>query len=92
MALIQRPAEERLAAFVLDLSCRLHARGFSQSELMLRITREKIDSYLGLKLETVSRTFSKFAEDNIVEVRQRNVRILDTDALRRIVNTTQPCM
>ena len=79
-------AEERLAAFVLNLVQRLHARGFSQSELVLRMTREEIGSYLGLKLETVSRTFSKFVEDGIVEVKQRHVRILDTDALKRIVN------
>jgi CRP/FNR family transcriptional regulator len=79
-------AEERLAAFLLNLVQRLHARGFSRSELVLRMTREEIGSYLGLKLETVSRTFSKFAEENIVEVRQRHVRILDTAALRRIVN------
>ena len=51
-------AEERLAAFLLNLVQRLHARGFSQSELVLRMTREEIGSYLGLKLETVSRTFS----------------------------------
>ena len=79
-------AEERLAAFLLNLVQRLHARGFSQSELVLRMTREEIGSYLGLKLETVSRTFSKFVEDGIVEVKQRHVRIIDTDALREIVN------
>ncbi len=79
-------AEERLAAFLLNLVQRLHARGFSQSELILRMTREEIGSYLGLKLETVSRTFSKFVEDGIVEVKQRHVRILETEALRRIVN------
>jgi CRP/FNR family transcriptional regulator, anaerobic regulatory protein len=79
-------AEERLAAFLLNLVQRLHARGFSQSELVLRMTREEIGSYLGLKLETVSRTFSKFVEDGIVEVKQRHVRILDTDALKDIVN------
>jgi len=79
-------AEERLAAFLLNLVQRLHARGFSQSELILRMTREEIGSYLGLKLETVSRTFSKFVEDGIVEVKQRHVRILDTDALSQIVN------
>jgi CRP/FNR family transcriptional regulator len=78
-------AEERLAAFLLNLVQRLHARGFSQSELILRMTREEIGSYLGLKLETVSRTFSKFVEDGIVEVKQRHVRIIDTEALRRIV-------
>lgn len=85
-------AEERLAAFLLNLVQRLHARGFSQSELVLRMTREEIGSYLGLKLETVSRTFSKFVEDGIVEVKQRHVRILNPDALKLIVNaqTCQP--
>ena len=79
-------AEERLAAFLLNLVQRLHARGFSRHELVLRMTREEIGSYLGLKLETVSRTLSKFMEDGIVDVRQRNLRILDADALRRLVN------
>ena len=79
-------AEERLAAFLLNLVQRLHARGFSQSELILRMSREEIGSYLGMKIETVSRTFSKFVEENIVEVKQRHVRILDTNALKDIVN------
>ena len=79
-------AEERLAAFLLNLVQRLHARGFSQSELILRMTREEIGSYLGLKLETVSRTFSKFVDEGIVEVKQRHVRILNPDNLRDIVN------
>jgi CRP/FNR family transcriptional regulator len=83
-------AEERLAAFLLNLVQRLHARGFSQSELVLRMTREEIGSYLGLKLETVSRTFSKFVEEGIVEVKQRHVRILNPDALKLIVNA-QTC-
>lgn len=77
-------AEERLAAFLLNLVQRLHARGFSGSELVLRMTREEIGSYLGMKLETVSRTFSKFHDDRMIEVHQRHVRILDADALRRI--------
>ena len=51
------------------------------------MTREEIGSFLGMKfLETVSRTFSKFHDDGIIEVRQRHVRILDTAALRQIVN------
>ena len=79
-------AEERLAAFLLNLVQRLHARGFSQSELVLRMTREEIGSYLGLKLETVSRTFSKFVEEGICDVRQRHVRILNPEALKAIVN------
>ncbi len=83
-------AEERLAAFLLNLVQRLHARGFSQSELILRMTREEIGSFLGLKLETVSRTFSKFVDDGMVEVKQRHVRILNPDALKLIVNA-QSC-
>jgi CRP/FNR family transcriptional regulator len=79
-------AEERLAAFLLNLAQRLHARGFSQSELILRMTREEIGSFLGLKLETISRTFSRFVEDGIVEVKQRHVRIVNTTALQEIVN------
>ncbi|MNW22823.1 Transcriptional activator protein Anr [compost metagenome] len=53
------------------------------------MTREEIGSYLGLKLETVSRTFSKFAEDGIIEVKQRHVRILDTDKLQALINSQQ---
>lgn len=79
-------AEERLAAFLLNLVQRLHARGFSQSELVLRMTREEIGSYLGMNLETVSRTFSKFVEEGIIEVKQRYVHIKNTEALRQIVN------
>ena len=79
-------AEERVAAFLLNLSHRLHARGFSRSELVLRMTREEIGSYLGLKIETVSRTFSKFVADGVLEVKQKNLRILQLDSLHRLVN------
>ncbi len=84
MVLGNMRAEERLAAFLLNLVQRLHARGFSQSELILRMTREEIGSYLGLKLETISRTFSKFSEDGIIEVKQRYVRILDDSQLKQL--------
>jgi len=79
-------AEERLAAFLLNLTQRLQARGFSASSLVLRMTREEIGSYLGLKLETVSRAFSKFQDDGVLEVKQRQLRVLDEEALRQIVN------
>lgn len=79
-------AEERLAAFLLNLVQRLHARGLSQSELVLRMTREEIGSYLGLKLETVSRAFSKFSDEGIIEVKQRYVKILAPEALKKIFN------
>jgi len=79
-------AEERLAAFLLNLSQRLEARGFSPSSLVLRMTREEIGTYLGLKLETVSRCFSKFQDEGILQVRQRQIRVLDQAALHKLVN------
>lgn len=85
-------AEERLAAFLLNLVQRLHARGFSQTELVLRMTREEIGSFLGLKLETVSRAFSKFAEDGIIDVKQRNLKIMKPDVLKQIVNSQDKCI
>jgi len=79
-------AEERLAAFLLNLTQRLQARGFSASSLILRMTREEIGSYLGLKLETVSRTFSKFQDDGLLEVKQRQIRIIDQAGLQQLIN------
>ncbi len=81
-------AEERLAAFLLNLTQRLRTRGFSPSSLILRMTREEIGSYLGLKLETVSRAFSRFQDDGILSVKQRQIEVLDPDALQRLVNGT----
>lgn len=79
-------AEERLAAFLLNLSQRFTARGFSHAEFYLRMTREEIGSFLGLKLETVSRAFSRFQEEGLLEVRQRQIEILNQAALQAIVN------
>jgi CRP/FNR family transcriptional regulator, anaerobic regulatory protein len=79
-------AEERLAAFLLNMSQRFTVRGFSPSEFHLRMTRDEIGSYLGLKLETVSRAFSRFQEDGLVAVQQKHIRILDTPGLKRLLN------
>jgi CRP/FNR family transcriptional regulator, anaerobic regulatory protein len=78
-------AEERLAAFLLNLSQRLLVRGFSPHEFNLRMTRDEIGSYLGLKLETVSRVLSRFQDDALITVAQKNIRIKDAVGLRRIV-------
>ncbi len=86
MLLGSMSAEERLAAFLLNLSRRFTARGYSASDFHLRMTREEIGSYLGLKLETVSRLFSRFQADGLIEVQQKHVRIVDIpglEALRR---------
>ena len=79
-------AEERVAAFLLNLTQRLRTRGFSSSDLVLRMTREEIGSYLGLKLETVSRAFSKFQDDGVLDVKQRHIQVLNADALRALVS------
>jgi CRP/FNR family transcriptional regulator len=76
-------AEEKLAGFLLNLSQRLAARGFSARELRLRMTRAEIGSFLGLKLETVSRLFTRFQTDGLLTVRQKNVRITDAGGLAR---------
>jgi CRP/FNR family transcriptional regulator len=76
-------AEERLAAFLLNLSQRMKARGYSASEFHLRMSRAEIGSYLGMKLETVSRTFSSFQQQGLLVVDKKHVRITDVDGLRR---------
>ena len=78
-------AEERLATFLLNLSRRFTRRGYSRSDFQLRMTREELGSYLGLKLETVSRLFSQFPKDGLIEVNQKHVRILDIDGLERVL-------
>ena len=82
-------AEERLAAFLLNLSQRFTARGYSPSEFVLRMTREEIGSYLGLKLETVSRVFSKFQDACLIAVQQKHIRITDIPGLREIIGQTR---
>src|SRR5688572_10367797 len=78
-------AEERLATFLLNLSKRFLRRGYSSSDFHLRMTREEIGSYLGLKLETVSRLFSQFQADGLIDVQQKHVRILDIAGLERVL-------
>jgi CRP/FNR family transcriptional regulator len=76
-------AEERLAAFLLNISQRMKARGYSASEFHLRMSRAEIGSYLGMKLETVSRTFSAFAQQRLLEVDKKHVRIVDLQGLQQ---------
>lgn len=82
-------AAERLAAFLLNLAERYQRRGYSSTEFTLRMTREEIGSYLGLKLETISRLFSRFQQQGLLQVHGRVVRRLDLPALRKL--TGQHC-
>jgi CRP/FNR family transcriptional regulator, anaerobic regulatory protein len=78
-------AEQRVAAFLIDLSERYRARGYSSSEFVLRMTREEIGSYLGLKLETISRLLSRFQREALLQVQGRIVKLLDLTTLRKLV-------
>ena len=77
-------AEERVAAFLLNLSERYGELGYSEGEFNLRMTREEMGSYLGLKLETVSRMFSHFQECGLITAQHRYVHILDRPKLARL--------
>jgi len=81
-------AEERLAQFLLDIAGRYHVRGYSFSEFVLRMTREEIASYLGLKIETVSRVFSRLHGEGLLQVQGRAIKLLDLGALKRLANAT----
>jgi CRP/FNR family transcriptional regulator len=77
-------ADQRVATFLLDLSDRLRLRGYSPAEFHLRMTREEIGSYLGIKLETVSRMLSRFQRDGLVDTHGKDIRILNREGLVRI--------
>ena len=81
-----RSAEERVSLFLLELADAFRARGYSSSEFVLRMTREEIASYLGLKLETVSRLFSHLQEEGLIQIQGRAVKLLDVPALRHRVD------
>jgi CRP/FNR family transcriptional regulator len=89
LALGSMRSEQRLAAFLINLSQRLAALGYSSTDFIMRMSREEIGNYLGLTLETVSRLFSRFARDGVIRVSQREVKILDMAALNELVG--KPC-
>ena len=83
-------AEERVASFLLNLAERYRRRGYSGSEFVLRMTREEIGSYLGLKLETVSRVFSRLQADGLIQAQGRDVKLLDPPQLNHLVGREVP--
>lgn len=87
MAIGSLRSEQRLAAFLLNLSQRLATLGYSPNEFLLRMTREEIGNYLGLTLETVSRLFSRFSREGLLRIQQREVRILDMRGLHELAMT-----
>lgn len=77
-------ADQRLASFLLNLSARLRARGYSPAEFNLKMKREEIGCFLGIKLETVSRMFSRFQRERLVEPDGKQIRIVDPEGLAKV--------
>lgn len=82
-------AEERLAVFLLNLSQRFAARGLSATRFQLRMSRQEIGSYLGLKLETVSRAFSHFQNEGLINVKVRAIEIINLAGLQACLNNSR---
>lgn len=84
-------AEERLAGFLLNLSQRLALRGCAADEIYLSIRREDIGNYLGIKLETVSRLFSRFSSAGLIQIKQRHVKLIDIAGLQQLAGCGPAC-
>ena len=81
-------AEERVAAFLLNLSDRFSALGYSPSEFILRMSRDEIGSLLGMKLETVSRIFSKFQKNVLIKIERQHIQIVNIEGLHGVLDVS----
>lgn len=77
-------AEAKVARFLTNLGERFSLMGYSGRSFNLRMTRQEIGSYLGLTLETVSRTLSALNELGIISVEQREINLIDPSALKTL--------
>ena len=77
-------ADQRMAAFLVGISRRLAARGFSATRFQLTMPRTDIANYLRLAPETVSRVLRRFQEDRLLQVDRRELELLDHDALETL--------
>ncbi|MFT4653636.1 MAG: CRP/FNR family transcriptional regulator [Kangiellaceae bacterium] len=85
MCLSSCSSEQKLAQFVLDLSEQFRSLRLSGTEFRLSMTRTDIANYMGMALETVSRVFASFQLKQLICIKNRQLSILDFDALSRIV-------
>ncbi len=86
VALIRQSSEQRLAAFILSISTRMNERGLSGENFRLSMSRSDIASYLGLASETVSRTLMKLRKLGVINIRNKQVQMLDPNALEALAN------
>ena len=80
----KKKADVLLATLLVNLSTRLKQRNFSETEFFLRLTRKDIGSYLGLTIETVSRLFSRFRDEGLIETECQYVRLLNLTQLKKL--------
>ncbi len=80
----KKTAEERVAAFLINLSNRFQERGFSAREFHLNMSRNDIGNYLGLAVETVSRLFTRFQQQGLIEVHKRLICLKNREQLREL--------
>ncbi len=81
-ALGSQCASARLAQFLIRLSTHYAHTGFSAKRYLLRMTRTDLANFLGLTVETVSRTLNSMRSANVLSINQRELHILDFDGLR----------
>ncbi len=86
LMLNKKTAEERLAAFLANLSTRFGERGFSKKEFRLTMTRGEIGNYLGLTVETISRLLSRFQKADIIKVEGKFISILNPEELFKVAS------
>ena len=79
------------AVFLVNLSARYAARGYSSTSFALRMSREDIGNYLGLTIESISRLLSRFKKQGCIKVEKREVTIVDPVQLKAIAAGTESC-
>lgn len=84
--LSKNAADERVAALLLSISARNARRKLSATEFRLPMSRVDIGNYLGLTVETVSRVFGRMQKMDILQVDNKEIRILDIDGLQALAN------
>ncbi|MCY0910583.1 fumarate/nitrate reduction transcriptional regulator Fnr [Massilia antarctica] len=84
-------AEQRFAVFLVNLSARYAARGYSATSFQLRMSREDIGNYLGLTIESISRLLSRFKKQSWIGVDKREMTLLDPAMLKALAAGTEQC-
>ena len=77
----EQTAEQKLASFIHNLAIRYHLRGYSDTHLILPMTRQDIANHLGLTPETISRLLKRFQEKNVLAINNREITIVNPEML-----------